>query len=54
MWQENLSLALNEFWHFLWVLFLIVLGVSVLTGFLREFIDQNKLQSRLGLNKKFS
>jgi len=52
LWQENLSLALNEFWHFLSLLFLIILAVSILTGFMREFIDQNKLHKKLGLNKK--
>ena len=52
MWQENLNTALNEFLHFLWILFLIVLAVSILTGLLREFINLNKVQDRLGLNKK--
>jgi len=52
LWRENLDLAINEFWHFLWILFLIVLGVSILSGIMREFIDQNKLQRKLGLNKK--
>lgn len=52
LWRENLGLALNEFWHFLWVLFLIVLAVSIVSGIMREFIDQNKLHKRLGLNKE--
>ncbi len=52
MWQENLGLALNEFWHFLWILFLIVLGASILSGIMREFLDQNKLHRRLGLSKE--
>lgn len=52
LWRENLGLALNEFWHFLWVLFLIVLAVSIVSGIMREFIDQKRLHKRLGLNKK--
>lgn len=51
-WQKNLSLVLNEFWHFTGILFLVIIAVSLFTGFLREFVDQNKLHKKLGLNKK--
>jgi len=52
MWQQNLSIALNEFLHFISVILLILLVVSVLTGLLREFVNTNKMQDRLGMNKK--
>ena len=52
MWRQNLSIALNEFLHFVWILFLIVLAVSVLSGLLREFVNTKNVRDKLGLNKK--
>jgi len=47
MLDEKILLALGEFWHLTWVLALIIAGISILTGFVREYIPQEKLQKRL-------
>jgi uncharacterized membrane protein YraQ (UPF0718 family) len=52
MLRQNINIALNEFLHFLWILFLIVLAVSVLSGLLREFINTKNIRDKLGLSKK--
>lgn len=52
--SENLKLALDEFIHVGLALFFIIAFVSVLTGFIRAFIPQDKLQKRLSKTGKFS
>lgn len=43
MLSEQLQIALAEFWHVAWVLVLLIAGISVFTGFVREYIPQEKL-----------
>ncbi|WP_047245042.1 permease [Maribacter thermophilus] len=52
--NEKLTLALNEFIHVGVVLVLIIALVSVLTGMVRAFIPQEKLQKRLAKTGKYS
>jgi len=52
--KENLQLALDEFVHVGVVLFFIIALVSVLTGFVRAYIPQDKLQKRLSKTGRFS
>lgn len=47
MFMEQLKIALAEFWHVAWVLVLLIAGISVLTGFVREYIPQEKFQKKL-------
>ena len=47
MLNEQLKMALGEFWHVGWVLVVIIAGISILTGFVREYIPQEKLQKKL-------
>lgn len=47
MFEEQLKIALAEFWHVAWVLVLLIAGISVLTGFVREYIPQEKFQKKL-------
>lgn len=47
MFTEQLKIALGEFWHVAWVLVVIIAGISVLTGFVREYIPQEKFQKKL-------
>lgn len=47
MLNEQLKIALGEFWHVGWVLVVIIAGISILTGFVREYIPQEKLQKKL-------
>lgn len=47
MLSEQLQIALAEFWHVAWVLVLLIAAISVLTGFVREYIPQEKLQKKL-------
>lgn len=47
MFIEQLKIALAEFWHVAWVLVLLIAGISVLTGFVREYIPQEKFQKKL-------
>ena len=45
--SERLSMALGEFWHVGSVLFILIAAISVITGFVREYIPQEKLQKHL-------
>jgi len=47
MLNEQLKIALGEFWHVGWVLVVIIAGISVLTGFVREYVPQEKFQRKL-------
>lgn len=47
MFNEKVTMALGEFWHVGWVLFVIIAAISILTGFVREYIPQEKLQKKL-------
>lgn len=47
MFVEQLNIALAGFWHVAWVLVLLIAGISVLTGFVREYIPQEKFQKKL-------
>lgn len=42
--MENLSIALIEFIHVGGALVIVIAVVSVLTGFMREYIPQDRLQ----------
>ncbi|QDO93166.1 permease [Formosa sediminum] len=52
--NENLKIALDEFIHVSVALFFIIAFVSLLTGFIRAYIPQEKLQKRLSKTGKFS
>jgi len=52
--NEKLNLALNEFIHVGVVLILIIAIVSILTGLIRAFIPQEKIQKRLSKTGKYS
>jgi len=52
--NEKFNLALNEFMHVGIALLLIIALVSVLTGLVRAFIPQEKLQKRLAKTGKYS
>ncbi|WP_282039659.1 permease [Saccharicrinis aurantiacus] len=52
--REALQLALDEFIHVGVALLFIIALVSVLTGFIRAYIPQDKLQKRLSKTGKFS
>ena len=52
--NEKLNLALNEFVHVGVALVLIIAAVSILTGLIRAFIPQEKLQKRLSKTGKLS
>ncbi|PKQ63162.1 hypothetical protein BZG02_10400 [Labilibaculum filiforme] len=52
--RENLKLAFDEFMHVGVALFFIIAFVSILTGFIRAYIPQDKLQKRLSTTGKFS
>lgn len=52
--SENLKLAFDEFIHVGVALFFIIAFVSILTGFIRAYIPQDKLQKRLSKTGKFS
>ncbi len=47
MLNEQIHIALGEFWHVGWVLVVIIAGISILTGFVREYIPQEKFQKKL-------
>ncbi len=47
MLNDQLRIALGEFWHVGWILVVIIAGISILTGFVREYIPQEKLQKKL-------
>ncbi|MDO6508234.1 permease [Colwellia sp. 4_MG-2023] len=50
---EKLMIALNEFTHVGGALVLIIAVVSILTGFMREYIPQDKLQKKLTKHEKW-
>lgn len=52
--NEKLSLALDEFIHVGVVLVLIIALVSIITGVIRAFIPQEKLQKKLAKTGKYS
>lgn len=47
MFAEQLRIAFAEFWHVAWVLVLLIAVISVLTGFVREYIPQEKFQKTM-------
>jgi uncharacterized membrane protein YraQ (UPF0718 family) len=47
MLNEQLKIAVGEFCHVGWVLVVIIAGISILTGFVREYIPQQKFQKKL-------
>jgi len=46
--EEQLTIAFNEFIHVAVVLVLLIAVISVLTGIMREYVPQEKIQKRLG------
>ncbi len=50
---EKLTIALDEFIHVGGALVIVIAIVSVLTGFMREFIPQDKLQRKLTKHEKW-
>lgn len=50
---EKLMIALNEFIHVGGALAIVIAVVSILTGFMREYIPQEKLQKRLTKHGKY-
>jgi uncharacterized protein len=46
--EEQLTLAFNEFVHVALVLVILIAVISVLTGIVREYVPQEKIQKRLG------
>lgn len=51
--SEQLTIALAEFWHVGWILVVMIAGISILTGFVREYIPQEKFQNKLKTQNKF-
>jgi uncharacterized membrane protein YraQ (UPF0718 family) len=51
--MDKLSIALNEFIHVGGALIIVIAVVSILTGFMREYIPQDKLQKRLTKHEKW-
>jgi len=49
--MDKLTIALNEFIHVAGALVIVIAAVSVLTGFMREYIPQEKLQKKLNENE---
>ncbi|OIN07119.1 permease [Oceanisphaera psychrotolerans] len=50
---DQLTVALNEFVHVGGGLVLVIAAVSILTGFMREYIPQDKLQKKLTKHEKW-
>lgn len=50
---EKLTIALNEFVHVGGALVIVIAVVSVLTGFMREYVPQDKLQKKLTKHEKW-
>lgn len=48
MFEEQLTIAFNEFVHVAVVLVILIAVISVLTGIVREYVPQEKIQKRLG------
>jgi len=51
--MDKLTIALNEFIHVSGALILIIGAVSILTGFMREYIPQDKLQKKLTKHERW-
>ncbi|MFT6925134.1 MAG: uncharacterized membrane protein YraQ (UPF0718 family) [Psychromonas sp.] len=51
--MDKLTIALNEFIHVGGALVVIIGAVSILTGFMREYIPQDKLQKKLTKHEKW-
>lgn len=51
--MEKLTIALNEFIHVGGALAIVIALVSILTGFMREYIPQQKLQQKLAKHEKW-
>jgi len=47
MFNEQFKIALGEFWHVGSVLVIIIAVIAVITGFVREYIPQEKFQKKL-------
>jgi len=45
--NEQIKIALGEFWHVGSILVVIIAIISIITGFVREYIPQEKLQKKL-------
>lgn len=50
---QKLTIALNEFAHVGGALVIVIAVVSILTGFMREYIPQDKLQNKLTKHEKY-
>ncbi|MGZ0657486.1 permease [Coraliomargarita sp. W4R53] len=50
---DKLTIALNEFVHVGGALVIVIAVVSILTGFMREYIPQDKLQKKLTKHEKW-
>lgn len=51
--DERVRIAFGEFWHVAWVLVVIIAGISVLTGLVREYIPQEKFQKKIKKQNTF-
>lgn len=51
--MEKLSIAFNEFVHVGGALVIVIAVVSILTGFMREYIPQEKIQKKLAKHEKW-
>jgi uncharacterized membrane protein YraQ (UPF0718 family) len=51
--MDKLTIALNEFIHVGGALIAVIAAVSILTGFMREYIPQDKLQNKLARHEKW-
>lgn len=51
--MDKLTIALNEFIHVSGALIVIIGAVSILTGFMREYIPQDKLQKKLTKHERW-
>lgn len=53
MLNEQLKIAFGEFWHVGWILVVLIAGISILTGFVKEYIPQEKFQKKLKKHNTF-
>jgi len=51
--MDKLSIALDEFIHVGGALVIVIAVVSILTGFMREYVPQDKLQKKLTKHEKY-
>lgn len=51
--MDKLSIALNEFIHVGGALIIVIALVSILTGYMREYVPQDKLQKKLTKHEKW-